>query len=200
MTTILLIRHGETDAVGKIMAGWTPGWHLNAAGQEQGKRLTQRLARLPIRAIYSSPLERAIETAAPIAACHGLSPRIVDDMGELRLGAWEGLSFAQLERQVLWRRFHTSRGSVRAPGGEMVIEAQVRMVRQLEEIAGQHEGETVAVISHGDPLRSVIAHVLGISLDLMLRFEISPASVSVLEWGAGGTRMLCLNETGDIPL
>lgn len=149
--------------------------------------------------MYTSPLERAIETAAPIAACHGLSPRIVDDLGEVHIGAWEGLPLAQLERQELWRRFHTSRGSVRAPGGEMMIEAQVRMVRQIEQIGRQHEGETVAVISHADPLRSALAHVLGISLDLMLRFEISPASVSVLEWGVGAPRMLCLNETGEIP-
>jgi broad specificity phosphatase PhoE len=199
MTTFLLIRHGQTDAVGKVMAGWAPGWHLNAAGELQAKQLAQRLSGLPIRAIYSSPLERALETAAPIAETHGLAPETVAGLGELHVGEWQGTSFEELEKQSRWRDFNSTRGSVRAPGGELMLETQVRMVQEMERMAQRHDGELVAVVSHGDPLRSVIAHALGISLDLMLRFEISPGSVSVLEWG-GAPRVLCLNSTGELPL
>src|SRR4051812_39528071 len=199
MTTLLLVRHGETDAVGKILAGWQPGWHLNRKGREQTDRLVQRLSRQPIRAVYSSPLERAIETATPIASSHGVPLEVTDDLGEMRLGEWEGMSFQELEDQPLWRQFNASRASVRAPGGELMIETQSRVLRQVERVAKCRDGQTVAMFSHADPLRALIAHALGIPLDFILRFEISPASVSVMEWGIV-PRLLCLNETGEIPL
>jgi broad specificity phosphatase PhoE len=200
MTTFLLIRHGETDALGKSMMGWMPGWHLNANGKQQVASLTERLARLPIRAVYTSPLERAIETAEPIARRHGLTHHPMEELGEIRMGEWEGLSMAELQLREDWRKFNTYRSGTRSPGGELIIEVQTRMIRQLQCLEERHSAETVAVVSHADPLRSVVAYYLGIPLDLMLRFEIAPASVTVVEAGDWGPRILCLNETGDVPL
>ncbi len=182
------------------MMGWMPGWRLNARGKQQVEALAEKLARLPIRAIYSSPLERAIETAAAVAQRHGLDPQPLDDLGELHFGEWEGLIMAELDRNEEWKRFNAYRSGVRCPGGELMIETQTRMIRQLDCLRKRHPDETVAVVSHGDPLRSVVAYYLGIPLDLLQRFEISTGSVSVVEAGEWGPRVLCLNETGDVPL
>src|SRR5437764_14516738 len=112
MTTFLLIRHGETDAVGKSLMGWMPGWHLNNRGKQQTEKLAERLARLPIRAVYTSPLERAVETAELIAVKHGLAPEPVQDLGEVHMGEWEGLSMRELERRQDWKMFNTLRSGV----------------------------------------------------------------------------------------
>lgn len=196
MTTFLLIRHGETDAVGKSMMGWTPGWRLNSRGKAHVQRLAERLARLPIRAVYTSPLERARETAEAIARKHELDPIPVDEFGEIHIGEWEGLDIAELDRREEWKRFNTFRSGVRCPGGELMLETQTRVVRHLLSLCGKHGEEIVAVVSHGDPLRSAVAYFLGMPLDLILRLEISPGSVSVLEIGDWGSRVLRLNSLG----
>lgn len=198
MTTFLLIRHGETDAIGKLMAGWTPGWHLNRNGKEQAERLARRLANVQIRAVYTSPLERAIETAEPIARSRGLELQRMETIGEIRIGEWQGLTMGELDCRDDWRRFNTFRSGTRAPGGELMLETQTRMVRQLEELHARHPDDTVAVVSHGDPLRSAIAYYLGVPLDMVLRLEVSPASVSVLQLHGWGARVLAVNETGDV--
>ena len=200
MTTFLLVRHGETDAVGKSIMGWRPGWHLNAAGRAEVRVLAERLRKLPVRVVYTSPLERAIETAAEIARPHGLEPQPIAEFGEFHAGEWEGKTFAELADRDDWRSFNQFRSGTRAPGGELMIETQARMVRLLESLSKLHADEMAAVVSHGDPLRSVVAYYLGIPLDLMLRFEIQPASVSVLQLADWGARVLCINHKDQIPL
>jgi len=200
MTTFLLIRHGETDAVGKSLMGWAPGWHLNQTGALQAQGLAVRLAKLPLKAIYTSPLERTRETANAIAQPHGITPQPMEEFGEVRQGEWEGESIAALDGLEEWRRYNTFRSGVRTPGGELMIETQNRMVGALLALANRHRDEMAAVISHGDPLRCAVAYFLGIPIDLLLRFEISPASVTVLEIGSWGPRLLCLNHTGEGPL
>ncbi len=180
--------------------GWAPGWHLNSNGKQQVEKLARRLQHLPIRAVYTSPLERALETAEPIARTRRLAPIPMQDLGELHFGEWEGLTMAELECCEQWKRFNVYRSGTRCPGGELMVEAQMRMVQRLNCLCGTHPGEMVAVVSHGDPLRSVIAHHLGISLDLLQRFEISPASVSIVEAGEWGPRLLCLNQMGELPV
>jgi broad specificity phosphatase PhoE len=196
MTTFLLIRHGETDAVGREIMGWRPGWRLNANGREQANRLANRLARRRLEAIYTSPLERAVETAAILAAPHGLEPRQNADFAEVRFGQWEGCKVGELERMEEWRRYNQFRSGVRPPGGELLVEVQTRVVRKLESLVPLHAGAEIAVVSHGDALRSALAFYLGIPLDLILRFEISPASLSVLELAEWGARVMSMNETG----
>jgi probable phosphoglycerate mutase len=198
MTTFFLIRHGETDAVGKKLTGWQSGWHLNNTGRAQTELLAEKLARFRMTAIYSSPLERALETAAPIARAQRLTPTVSEEFGEFRFGEWEGASLGELENQPQWKRFNELRSVTPAPGGELMIEVQARIVRQLERLRSRHTDEVVAVVSHGDPLRSALAHYLGIPLDMIARFEVSPASVSVVQLGHS-IRVLCVNQTEEIP-
>ncbi|HUA59671.1 MAG TPA: histidine phosphatase family protein [Verrucomicrobiae bacterium] len=195
MTTFLLIRHGETDAVGREIMGWRPGWHLNANGREQAKRLADRLAHRSLQAIYTSPLERAVETAAILAAPHELEPRQDADFAEVRFGQWEGVKIGELDQREDLRRYYQFRSGVRPPGGELLGEVQTRVVRKLQALAAVHDGAEVAVVSHGDALRSALAFYLGIPLDMILRFEISPASLSVLEVSEWGARLMSMNES-----
>uniref|UniRef100_Q022V0 Phosphoglycerate mutase n=1 Tax=Solibacter usitatus (strain Ellin6076) TaxID=234267 RepID=Q022V0_SOLUE len=152
----------------------------------------------PLAAVYTSPLERALETAQPIAARHALVPCPVEGLGELQFGDWEGRSFAELGALEDWRRFNSCRGSVRPPGGELMMESQMRMIRECESLARRHPDAEIAVVSHGDPLRSLIAHCLGIPLDLMLRFEISPGSLSVMQAAPCEVRILSVNQTAGV--
>lgn len=196
MTTLFLVRHGETEEFGEHLMGWRTGCRLSASGRTQVQRLAERLSPLPIRAVYTSPLERTVETAKAIARLHKLVPMCREALGEVRFGQWEGMAIAELALDPEWQRFNARRSIVRAPGGESMIEVQVRMIREIEAIQRQHIGEATVVVSHADPLRALIAHYLGIPLDLMLRFEVSPASVTKIEGDTAEARVLCLNNTG----
>lgn len=200
MTTFLLVRHGETDAAGRFVTGWKTGFHLNETGKLQVRRLAQSLSGLTMQAIYTSPLERAVETAEMIGQSLGLSPVTRDDLGESRFGEWEGKTFVELSQDPRWASFNTTRSLVRAPGGELMLEAQTRMVRAIENLRDRHPNETVAVVSHLDPLRSLIAHCLGIPLDLLLRFEMNPGSVSIVRYFDDQPRVLCINHIGELPV
>jgi probable phosphomutase (TIGR03848 family) len=199
MTILLLIRHADTDAIGNVLAGWTMGWHLNERGKQQAARLAGKLASLPLAAVYTSPLERAIETAEAIAQIHGIDPRQVEDLGEVRVGEWEGKSFAELDTHPDWVAYNTMRGGVRPPGGELMIECQMRMVRQVERLTQEHPDDTIAIVSHGDPIRSLITYFLGIPIDLFQRFEISPGSLSIAQLTDAGPYVLCVNRTEEFP-
>jgi probable phosphomutase (TIGR03848 family) len=192
---IHLIRHGETDTVGKTVSGWAPGVHLNRAGVMQATRLAARLAGAGIVAIYSSPLERAVETAQPLADKLGREVVQRHGMGEIQFGEWTGRSFEDLDRDPEWRRFNTFRSSTRPPGGELMLEVQGRIVAELNELRLRHPDESVAVVSHGDVIRAAVAHYAGIPLDLFQRFEISPASVTILRLSEETAVLVRLNET-----
>src|SRR3954463_11729080 len=122
MTTFLLVRHGETDDVGQRLTGRKAGCHLNGKGRSQAELLGRRLAQIPIQALYTSPLERAVETAEQIGSGRDLFPVVADGLNEMSFGGWEGLSFEELEQSPEWRRFNTNRGEVRPPGGELMLE------------------------------------------------------------------------------
>ncbi len=196
MTKFLLIRHALTDSVGKRLSGRTPGVPLNTEGQAQAQQLAMRLADVPIAAIYSSPLERAAQTAAPLAAQHGLETIVSDDFLELNFGDWTNRTFQELQNQPKFQQFNNFRSNTRIPGGELMLEAQARIVGGLHKLGAQHVGQTVAVVSHADMLRAAVAYYAGIHLDMFQRLEISPASVSVLEIFEETARILLLNDTG----
>jgi probable phosphomutase (TIGR03848 family) len=199
MTTFLLIRHAATDAVGRRIAGWTPGVHLNADGRVQAARLADRLVHWPIAAIYSSPLERARETAAPLAEALGLTVQASDALGELHYGEWTDVDLTELAARPSWQRWNSFRSGTRVPGGELMLELQARMVGALASLCALHPDETVALISHAEAIRGALAHYLGIPLDMSLRLEVAPASVSVLALHDWGPRLLRVNDTGDAP-
>jgi probable phosphomutase (TIGR03848 family) len=200
MTKILLIRHATTDAVGKRLSGRTAGVPLNAAGREQAHKLAARLAARPLAAVYSSPLERALETAAPLAAIRHLDTVVCEDFLELDFGAWTDRPFAEIESQPSFQRFNAFRSCARVPGGELMLEAQLRMVRGLEKLRQQHPQGPVAVISHADLIKGALAYYAGIHLDMFQRLEISPASVTLLELDEAYVRILGVNDTGEIKI
>lgn len=196
MTRFLLIRHGLTEHVGHVLSGRLPGVHLNDAGRRQAEALAERLAGLPIAALYSSPLERARATAAPLARRLGQEVRIEDGLNEIDIGAWTGRRFTELHDDPLWQRFNRFRSGTRAPGGELMSEVQARMATTLERLHARHPDDYVAVVSHADPLRAVLLHYAGMPLDFFLRLEISPTSVSVLDLHDHGAVILRLNDSG----
>lgn len=200
-TYLFLIRHGENDWVdsGKL-AGRTPGVYLNQKGREQSVALAERLKVQPISAIYSSPLERCIETAEPLAQALGLS--ILEEPGilEVDYGEWRGGVLKELAQKPEWQLVQIYPGGFRFPGGETLREVQYRVVTALERIRTQHEGEAVAVFAHGDILRTALAYYFGTPLDLFQRIHISTASVSLVGFHRFGPFILGMNNTGEIPV
>jgi broad specificity phosphatase PhoE len=201
MTTFLLVRHALCDPVGRSISGRQPGIHLNEAGRRQAERLAAWLEPIALDAIYSSPLERALETARPIGAAKGLNVQAAEAWNEIDFGDWTGRELADLDPIPEWRRFNTLRSSSTIPGGENMAEVLGRVLRELDRLTALHPASAacVAVVSHGDVLRTLLAYALGIPLDLLLRLEISPASISVLEVTGQGPRLLLLNGTEEWP-
>jgi probable phosphomutase (TIGR03848 family) len=199
MTTFLLIRHGTNDLVDRAIAGWMPGVHLNEEGRTQAERLAVRLRETRIAAIYSSPLDRACETAEPIARQKGLPVHICQGVGEIQFGDWTGRSLEDLAGVPGWQQFNSFRSGTRVPGGELMLEVQARAVAELERVRERHPKGVVVVVSHGDVIKAAVAHYAGIPLDLFQRVDISPASVSILTVDESGPRILRINDTGQLP-
>ncbi len=200
MTTLLLIRHAAHGLLGRTMAGRMPGVHLSEEGKAQAERLAERLSHLPIDAIYSSPLERARETAEPLARRSGLQAQVSEEITELDLGDWTGSDFGQVKGDQRWRYFNSYRSGTRIPGGETMLETQARAVAKMERLQLAHPGGTVAVVTHGDVIRALMGYYMGSPLDLFLRFEISPASLSIVKLHEYGPQVLLMNYTGDLPI
>lgn len=200
MATIILVRHGENDWSKKNkLAGWLPGVHLNETGHRQAEAVAQRLAALPIKAVYSSPVTRCMETASYIADIHRLTIQQVEEVGEVRYGEWEGKKIKKLARKPMWHAVQFFPSRARFPGGEALRDVQFRAVSALEEVAAQHEKDLIVVVSHADIIRLLLAHYLGVHIDLFQRLVIAPASVSVLALAPGGlVRVLRLNDDGPL--
>ncbi len=195
MTKFLLIRHATTDAVGKHLSGRHPGVHLNDQGKSQAAALAAQLTTFDINAIYSSPLERALETASPIAAAHQLQCMIDTDFLELDFGKWTNRSFAELDVEPAFSRFNSFRSGTRVPAGETMLEAQCRIVRGMQKLAAKHPGETVAIVSHSDIIKAAITFYTGIAIDTMQRIEVSPASLSIIDLYDDFASLQLLNQT-----
>jgi probable phosphomutase (TIGR03848 family) len=198
MIKILLIRHALTDSVGKRLSGRMPGVFLNEEGRKQSQELAERLTGLPVTALYSSPLERALETARPIAQSLNLPCIVSDDFIEIDFGKWTNCMIDEIKHDPQFVQFNSFRSSTRIPDGELMSEAQVRIVTGLEKLHAKHPNKTVSVVSHADLIKSAVAYYAGIHLDMFHRLEISPASVSIIEVHDDTARILLLNETGHI--
>ena len=201
MPSFLLIRHALCDPIGRFIAGRSPGVHLNDHGRVQATELARRLSGLPISTIYSSPLERALETAAPLAATLGLPVIPTEDLQEVDFGDWTSKSLQELHGLPAWTRFNSFRSGSRIPGGESMDEVLSRGLRVVEQIStsASESNRLVALVSHGDVLRVLLTYYLGVPLDLLFRLELSPASVSVVQIEEHGPRVLLLNFTADWP-
>lgn len=199
MTLLLLIRHGENEytRAGKL-AGWTPGVHLNEAGQKQAQMLAARLGKAPLAAIYSSPLERARETAEPLAQAKHLPVHVLSGLGEVSYGQWQGKSLKALARTKLWQVVQQQPSAMEFPEGETLRAVQARAVDAAEHIAREHPKALVAAFSHGDVIKLIAAHYLGMPLDLFQRLVISTGSITAVRLGPGQPPVLVkLNDTGN---
>jgi broad specificity phosphatase PhoE len=195
MTRILLIRHGTTDLLGRVLYGRMPGVHLNDQGREQARVVGEALkARYTMDAVVSSPLERAAETAQLIAAPQGLDITMNENLNEVDCGSWIGKPFPELNESENWRQFNQLRSLTRAPRGESLLEVQARAWKSLEDIQTRHQDGTVAAITHGDIIRSLLLLLLGMPLDHILRLEVAPASVSEIALGKGEPLVRSINQ------
>jgi probable phosphomutase (TIGR03848 family) len=200
MGTIILVRHGENDWSKKNkLAGHLPGVHLNENGHQQAQAVAQRLAGLPVKAIYSSPVTRCLETAGYIADTHRLPILQLNEVAEVHYGDWEGKKIKKLAKEPLWRAVQFFPSRARFPQGEALREVQFRAVQALEEISRKHEKDLVVVVSHADIIRLLLAHYLGIHIDLFQRIVIAPASASVIALSSEGmVRVLRMNDDGPL--
>lgn len=200
MAIILLVRHGENNWVKENrLAGWIAGVVLNENGHAQATALAQRLAHLPIKAIYSSPLERCMQTAAHVASPHTLDIAHFPALGEVKYGEWEGAKIEELAKKKAWHTIQYTPSRFEFPGGESLRAVQARAVDGVEKLAQQHSDEMIIVVAHADVIKLVLAHYLGSHIDLFQRIGLSPASVSVIGLGEhGSVRVLRINDDGPI--
>lgn len=192
------MRHGETPTTGKVLPGRAPGLHLSDLGRAQAERVAERLAGLSVDAIYSSPLERAMETAEPTAARAGLEVKQDAGLLECDFGEWTGASLAELAGLPQWQTVQHSPSSFRFPNGESFSQMQARIVGALEALCAAHAGGVVVCFSHADPIKAAVAHALGTHLDLFQRIVISPGSVSAISFVEGqAPAVLMVNSTSE---
>jgi len=195
-----MVRHGQNDMVGKKLAGRLPGVHLNEQGQAQARRLAAHLSELPIKAVISSPLARAQETASPIARVHDLTVEINDGLIEIDFGTWQGGSLKQLQRRKLWKDVQNHPSGFCFPEGETFAEAQARIVKTLQVLSDQYaQKDLVVCVGHCDSTRLAVAHFLGVPMDGFQRLRIDPASITVLYMWDGAATFGSINASIDFP-
>jgi probable phosphomutase (TIGR03848 family) len=199
-TLALLVRHALTPTTGRMLPGRARGLHLSDQGRLQADAVAARLEKLPrIAAIYASPLERARETALPIARTRRLALRIEHDLNEIDIGQWTGLSIKRARRKPDWEIVQRHPSGFRFPGGESFTEMQTRMTAALARIGARHPGEIIVAVSHADPIKAAVAHALGTPLDLFQRIFIAPASITVVAYRPEGPAVLTVNSVdGDL--
>lgn len=200
MPTLLLIRHGENEYLIKNkLPGHIPGIHLNKRGNEQAELLAQSLSKLPIKAIYCSPLERAVETAQPLAKTMGMEIQIKPDLTDGDVGKWAGRSWKVLRRNKLWKIIQQNPSQFQFPAGESFVQIQERVVATLEAIVSVYKKEMIAVFFHADPIKLAVAHYLGLALDNFQRLTINTGSVTILNTNGTSSQILAMNLMPPLP-
>jgi probable phosphomutase (TIGR03848 family) len=193
-TVVLLVRHGLTPTTGVVLPGRAPGLHLSDDGRRQAEDLAKRLAVIErIAAVYSSPLERARETAAPIAGARRQPVRVERGLLECEFGRWTGERLDKLARTPEWTIVQRNPSGFRFPGGESFVEMQARIVSALARLVERHPGETIVAVSHADPIKAAVTHALGAPLDSFQRVMVAPASVTAVAYRPLGTTVLTVN-------
>ena len=201
MPTIVLVRHGGTDATGTRLGGHTDA-SLNARGREQAERAAEDLAEHAVTAVYTSPIPRTRETAAIVARPHGLFPTTARGLIEVDYGDWTDRPLAELRDEPLWSTIQSAPSRVTFPGGGTIRGMQAAAVEAVEQIAARHEDhEVVVAVSHADVIKAILAHHLATGLDSFQRIAVSPASLSVVVLPAGRASMvLAMNVRGPVEL
>ena len=197
---VLLVRHGQTPTTGQILPGRAPGLHLSDCGREQATAVARRLADAGLAAIYTSPLERARETAEPTEQATGLTAIVEPALLECDFGAWTGQKLTALAKLREWRTVQQAPSTFRFPGGESFVELQSRMIALMERLRTAHRGQTVACFSHADPIKALLTHAVGTHLDHFQRVDVGTGSVSVVDWPARGAPVVRSVNATDPPL
>lgn len=196
----LLIRHGAADPVDRWLAGRRPGVTLNDSGRAQVAALVRALTWAPLAAVYTSPLERAVETAQPLARDHNLDARVRPALTDIDFGSWTGRALDDLVHDPEWVRFNGDREHACPPGGEALTEVQRRIMDELMTLARAHQGETVAIVTHAEPIRCALASLAGRTLDEAVAIAIEPGHVSAIGITARIRRVLGINEPAEVHL
>lgn len=199
-TTVLLVRHGQTNA---NVTGFYMGWSdedLSEVGYTQARRLSSRLASLPIASVYTSPLCRAYTTAAILAEPHELELKVLDDLIEIRLGDWERLHMDEIKQRwpELWQQSRIDPSELTMPGGESFRQVTERAVRAFETIAGTNRGKQTVIVTHDVIIRVLVAHFLRVSNSIYRRFVIDNASLTVIRIVNSDSRLIALNDTSHL--
>jgi probable phosphoglycerate mutase len=197
-TRLILVRHAVTAHTGPLLSGRMPGIDLSDKGVGQAEAAAARLAKLPIAAIYASPIERTTQTAKSIAALHSLDVLPLPGVIEADYGDWTGGKIADLAKTDEWKVVQVAPSRAQFPGGETIRAMQARMVDALDAVVAAHPHETIVVVSHADPIKSAIAHYTGMHLDLFQRLHVSPASATVLDFHTYGVLLVKCNDTGGL--
>jgi probable phosphomutase (TIGR03848 family) len=200
VTTVILLRHGRTTAnTGGVLAGWTPGVQLDETGTAQAAAVGERLAKVPLAAVVSSPLERCAQTAAAVASGRELAVQTDDRLGEARYGDWTGRAIKELAKEPLWKvvQQHPSAAVFPGPEGEGLAATQARAVAAVRSWNAQLGPDAVwLACSHGDVIKAVLADALGLHLDQFQRIVVDPASISVVTYTDTRPFVVRVNDTG----
>ena len=199
-TTVLLVRHGQTNS---NVTGFYMGWSdedLDEVGHTQARRLSSRLSSWPIASVYTSPLRRAYTTAAILAEPHMLELNVLDDLIELGLGDWQGLHMDEIKRRWpdVWQQSRIDPSEVTMPNGESFRQVTERAVRVFESVLGSNPGKQVLMVTHEVIVKVIVAHVLGVSNSMYRRFEVNNASLSVIRVANSNSRLIRLNDTSHV--
>jgi broad specificity phosphatase PhoE len=198
MTTFFLIRHASCRGLGQTLWGRTPGICLNEKGKLQAQRLADRFKNVTLNAIYSSPMERALQTASEIAQTMNIEVRQTDAANEISFGEWTGKTFEWLSGDERWRNFNSHRSMTMIPGGESFPEVQKRIVKEIEVLALRHGKARIAIVSHADVIRAAIAYFAATPIDMLDRFEIAPCSVSAVAVDDDNVTLLTINNLAEL--
>lgn len=196
MNTFIFIRHGESTAIDYV-AGRT-GVTLSEKGKKEAEQSANVLSKIKINRLIASPLQRTMETAGYISKATGLNIETFEDFIEIEFGDWTGRTFEDLRNEKAWNNWNSFRSGCIVPNGESIIQVQARMITGLNKLINKYPGETIAIVSHGDPIRTVFLYYLGMPIDMILRIKINTASISVLKLSEGSASVLCYNYTPDI--
>lgn len=201
MTTVILLRHGRTEAnAGGLLAGWTPGVALDETGRGQVAAAAERLRDIPLAAVISSPLQRCRESAQIVAEGRAdLQPGVDDRFGECRYGDWTGQPIKALAKEPMWKTVqqHPSAAVFPGPDGEGLAQTSARAVAGVRDWNSRVGPDaTWLVCSHGDVIKALLADALGMHLDLFQRLIVEPASLSVILYTPDRPFLLRSNDIG----
>jgi probable phosphomutase (TIGR03848 family) len=200
VTTVILLRHGRTTAnAAGVLAGWTPGVRLDDTGAAQVQAVGERLAKVPLAAVVSSPLERCRQTAEAVVAGRDLAVQDDDRLGEARYGDWTGRTIKELSKDPLWKvvQQHPSAAVFPGPEGEGLAQTQARAVAAVRSWNATLGADAVwLACSHGDVIKSILADALGLHLDQFQRVVVDPASISVITYTDTRPFVVRVNDTG----